>query len=133
MTAMRAATVTMATTDQVSRRRGQVHQVRSVGTGEKFCKRGGSEGESADESARWIGTDSDGTATDEYAMTVEGAGWDGEPRTATAGGVLESGADRRSGDAMADGGQHQESLLHGCREGRSGGTPWGDAGAKGEV
>ena len=41
---------------------------------------------------------------DEEATTAEEAGWDGELQTATEGGTRKSGADGRSGDAMAGGG-----------------------------
>ena len=58
--------------------------------------RGGAKEESAEKIAGWSGADG-GDAT-----TAEGVGWDSERRTA--GGTQESGADGRSGDVMAGGG-----------------------------
>ena len=92
------------TTAQASGRQGQGHQqVRSDGSGEEYCTGGADEVESADESVRCSGADSEGSATEEDVMTTEGTGWDSKPRTAPAGWTLEIGADTSLGDAMAGG------------------------------
>ena len=104
--AEKRTTVTVAmteTTAQASGRLGQHDQVSSKRTGGGYRVRRGAEGESANESAGWTVMDSDGAAT------TEGAGWAGEPRTLTAGGTQESGADGRSGDAMARRGNTQKA------------------------
>ena len=97
-------TAMTATTARERGIQGQHNQVSSYGEGGEYRVRERAEGESVDESARWSGKDTDGVATDEDATTAEGAGRDGKPWTARVGGTQKSGADGRSGDAMAGGG-----------------------------
>ena len=84
---MTAAAGTTATTAQARGRRVQHDQVSSHIAGGGYRRRRGAEGESAEKSAKWSGKETDGAATVEYVKTVEGAGRDGEQRTATAGGT----------------------------------------------
>ena len=101
--------VMTVTTALESGRRGRHDQVSSDGAGGEYRAWGGAKGESAEKSAGWSGEESDGTATDEGATTTEGAGWDVQPRTATAGGTRRSGADRRLDDAIAGRGNSRKA------------------------
>ena len=64
---------------------------------------GAGQEESADESAKWSGTELEGLATEEEETTAGGAGWENVTRTATAGGTQDSVEGELSEDTAAGG------------------------------
>ena len=120
-TRMTAATTSMAVKARIERGQDH-HQVRSAGAGGGYRARGADEEESADKSAGWSGAESEGLATEAEVTTTDGEEWYYKMRTATAGGTQESGAEERSGDKAAGGGDTRKATSVAANEAGEGGS-----------